>query len=439
MPAIRRSRRLSQKPPHDPEFEEFDDYDLQDLQLLYPDPAARASPAPSSDPPSSSSSSPADLPVDLYPSPPSSAHGDDHVFVPRSSHSRKKQPDHVPRPPNAFMLFRSELWAKEKIKKTVVNDHREISRIAGSLWRDLPEEKRDVYRRRADQVKDRHAELYPDYKYSPAGKKAKGSKRKASKDTDASHARWQTVARLMKSGVEGNELERQVKKYDEDGHVDLPPSPISPPHPPLPTPRPALSKGKSRATRKARLPQPPQPDLGAPSKSEGSPDHQLIQVVKDEFESPTLEFTDSLPAAQSPHSVHQDSPFWSGDGQTKEHFDIDSSRLYEPFLNHEPAFPSGSSPLFTSLDDLVPLQPTPNLDTLFDISLTTTPDLSPFRYGMQAESCMSSTNMLGGWATSLFLEERENISFLQSTVMGDEPKMLEEMDSLPWLNFDVPV
>ncbi|KZT06221.1 uncharacterized protein LAESUDRAFT_628783, partial [Laetiporus sulphureus 93-53] len=73
----------------------------------------------------------------------------------------------IPRPPNAFMLYRSHLCAKEKIKGTVVNNYCHISRIAATIWRDLPETERAPYRRWAEVVKRRHAEQHPDYKYSP--------------------------------------------------------------------------------------------------------------------------------------------------------------------------------------------------------------------------------------------------------------------------------
>ncbi|KAI9059578.1 high mobility group box, partial [Trametes sanguinea] len=84
----------------------------------------------------------------------------------------------IPRPPNAFMIFRSELWSKEKIKSTVERDHRQISRIAGNLWNRLTDAEREPYKRRAEEAKVEHARLYPQYKYSPIYRREKPAKRK---------------------------------------------------------------------------------------------------------------------------------------------------------------------------------------------------------------------------------------------------------------------
>ncbi|EGO02773.1 hypothetical protein SERLA73DRAFT_18439, partial [Serpula lacrymans var. lacrymans S7.3] len=70
-----------------------------------------------------------------------------------------------PRPPNAFMIFRSDLWAKQKLKASVERDHRHVSRIAGHYWNSLTEAQRAPYRKKAETAKALHAEMYPDYKY----------------------------------------------------------------------------------------------------------------------------------------------------------------------------------------------------------------------------------------------------------------------------------
>ena len=98
-------------------------------------------------------------------------------FVRRSSHSRKRDPGHIPRPPNAFMLFRSDFWAKEKNKLTVERDHRMISRIAGLEWNKLSEAQRAPYRNMAELAKERHAQVYPNYKYTPVFRKERSSSR----------------------------------------------------------------------------------------------------------------------------------------------------------------------------------------------------------------------------------------------------------------------
>ncbi|KII94425.1 hypothetical protein PLICRDRAFT_60514, partial [Plicaturopsis crispa FD-325 SS-3] len=73
----------------------------------------------------------------------------------------------IPRPPNAFMLYRSDFWAKQKVTTTVERDHRHISRIAGHCWNNLSDAERAPYKRRAEAEKVRHAREHPEYKYTP--------------------------------------------------------------------------------------------------------------------------------------------------------------------------------------------------------------------------------------------------------------------------------
>ncbi|KAJ6627013.1 high mobility group box domain-containing protein, partial [Mycena sp. CBHHK59/15] len=73
----------------------------------------------------------------------------------------------IPRPRNAFMLFRSDFWAKQKITKTVEADHRHISRIIGHCWSELSEEEKFEWRVKADIEKLEHAKMYPNYRFTP--------------------------------------------------------------------------------------------------------------------------------------------------------------------------------------------------------------------------------------------------------------------------------
>ncbi|KIM54235.1 hypothetical protein SCLCIDRAFT_99844, partial [Scleroderma citrinum Foug A] len=76
----------------------------------------------------------------------------------------------IPRPPNAFMVFRSWLWNKDNLK-SVERDNRNVSRIAGRYWNELTNEQRAPFRKMAEEAKVRHAELYPEYKYAPTFRK----------------------------------------------------------------------------------------------------------------------------------------------------------------------------------------------------------------------------------------------------------------------------
>ncbi|CDO70921.1 hypothetical protein BN946_scf184829.g29 [Trametes cinnabarina] len=222
MPAfrnVRRSRRLSRQPPRDPGSDEFDIYDLE---LMYPQVAASSSAVATPNaqlPPADETGEP-----EVDPESPLLSPSPRHSTFPgqRSSHSRKKKPGHIPRPPNAFMIFRSELWTKEKIKSTVERDHRQISRIAGNLWNKLTDDERAPYKRLAEEAKVEHARLYPQYKYSPIYRRDKPAKRKPKHEPADKILRCHTVAQLIQQGFEGDDLKKELdKRAGKGGTYDL--------------------------------------------------------------------------------------------------------------------------------------------------------------------------------------------------------------------------
>ncbi|EPQ61127.1 hypothetical protein GLOTRDRAFT_28355, partial [Gloeophyllum trabeum ATCC 11539] len=83
----------------------------------------------------------------------------------------------IPRPPNAFIMFRKDLVRGGWLKESVERDQRCHSRVAGHVWNSLSPEQRAPYHAAAEREKQEHARLYPDYKYHPSGQKKKGSKR----------------------------------------------------------------------------------------------------------------------------------------------------------------------------------------------------------------------------------------------------------------------
>lgn len=82
---------------------------------------------------------------------------------------RKGKNGGAPRPPNAFMLFRSDFW---KFNKATIpeRDHRQISRIAAHCWNALEAPRRVPYQDQARKLKDEHAQLYPQHKYNLTAK-----------------------------------------------------------------------------------------------------------------------------------------------------------------------------------------------------------------------------------------------------------------------------
>ena len=131
--------------------------------------------------------------------------------------SRRRDPDRIPRPPNAFMIFRSELWHKQKNKPNAERDHRNISVVAGLCWSKLTADERKQYELRAERAKERHAAENPEYKYTPTVRK-KPVRRRSRKDPEIERERCLKLA---------SEWMKHLKSSDAV-HKSLTPPPASP-------------------------------------------------------------------------------------------------------------------------------------------------------------------------------------------------------------------
>ncbi|KAI5836621.1 uncharacterized protein SCHCODRAFT_02645990 [Schizophyllum commune H4-8] len=91
------------------------------------------------------------------------------------SHKKKKgTKDHIPRPANAFILFRADFTKNHKLPDGIEKNNGSLSKIASSEWKSLSPEARRFWDERAEEAKREHQALYPDYKYRPVhGKNSK--------------------------------------------------------------------------------------------------------------------------------------------------------------------------------------------------------------------------------------------------------------------------
>jgi len=129
--------------------------------------------------------------------------------------SRSRSRNHIPRPRNAFMIFRSEFCAGEKISRSVERDHRHISRIIGYYWNKLPESEKDVWRRKAEQEKSEHLRKYPGYRFTPTVRAKRPIKRNVKRNGEDDLLRCQILADFLMLGKEGKELEDAAKSLEE--------------------------------------------------------------------------------------------------------------------------------------------------------------------------------------------------------------------------------
>ncbi|KAH9982132.1 high mobility group box domain-containing protein, partial [Lactifluus volemus] len=75
--------------------------------------------------------------------------------------------EHVSRPPNAFMVYRSYVWFTKQLDDNDEKNLSCVSKLAADSWKDMNDQARAPFHSVAALAKRKHAELYPDYKYAP--------------------------------------------------------------------------------------------------------------------------------------------------------------------------------------------------------------------------------------------------------------------------------
>lgn len=100
---------------------------------------------------------------------------------PRKRSPKWKEQGRPPRPPNAFIIFKSTLKNNPQFREEYLNRlgvGENIGCLAASVWNSLsPAEKKPWYDQ-AERIAVEHAEKYPNYKYQPQKKKKTSSKKR---------------------------------------------------------------------------------------------------------------------------------------------------------------------------------------------------------------------------------------------------------------------
>lgn len=87
----------------------------------------------------------------------------------KSNHNR------IPRPRNAFILFRQKYHQAVLDEDLLVKTNPEVSRELGRRWRSLPPQEKEHWNRLAEEEKANHAKRFPGYRYTPRRNGKKGS------------------------------------------------------------------------------------------------------------------------------------------------------------------------------------------------------------------------------------------------------------------------
>lgn len=141
--------------------------------------------------------------------------------APRKTHNRKKPVDHIPRPPNAFILFRSAFIRNRHVSTGVETNHSTLSQIIGLTWQGLPNEERQVWQRRAKLAEEEHRKKYPLYAFKPLHGKKRGTKRKVREVGPKDPERCAKIAELLVQGKKGRDLDDAVKEFDKHHVLEI--------------------------------------------------------------------------------------------------------------------------------------------------------------------------------------------------------------------------
>ncbi|KAF8166054.1 hypothetical protein BJ912DRAFT_1003448 [Pholiota molesta] len=136
----------------------------------------------------------------------------------RTKQSRRKPENHIPRPPNAFILFRSSFIKSRHVSSEVETNHSTLSKIIGLTWQNLPEAERQKWHVEAKNAQEEHRRQYPQYSFRPVHSKTRGTvaeKKKLREVGPKDQKRCAKIAELLVGGKKGQELEVAIQEFDK--------------------------------------------------------------------------------------------------------------------------------------------------------------------------------------------------------------------------------
>ncbi|KAI0287364.1 hypothetical protein BC826DRAFT_51339 [Russula brevipes] len=123
------------------------------------------------------------------------------ISATKPSHAKKRDAGHIPRPPNAFILFRSSFIKSESVPGNIEGNHSTLSKIIGIVWKTLPPAERELWEKRAVQAQAEHRARYPDWRFRPGTNVDAIAKRKTKdKNKDRPPARRKRRANTRDKG-----------------------------------------------------------------------------------------------------------------------------------------------------------------------------------------------------------------------------------------------
>ena len=134
----------------------------------------------------------------------------------RAAHAKKRPENHIPRPPNAFILFRSSFIKNQHVSSEVETNHSTLSKIIGLTWQNLPNEERQVWHAKAKAALEEHKRKFPQYAFRPLHTKGKApaEKRKVREVEPKDLTRCAKIAELLIEGKKGAALDAAIQEFD---------------------------------------------------------------------------------------------------------------------------------------------------------------------------------------------------------------------------------
>ncbi|KAK4058219.1 hypothetical protein OIO90_000958 [Microbotryomycetes sp. JL221] len=136
------------------------------------------------------------------------------VTVQRKPHTRVFSADHVPRPRNSFMLFRTHVSSRFNLLELLkLTHHSQVSKVLGTLWSTLAPDQKRAWDELALKEKERHKLEYPEYSYRPkrSGAMAVTSGQKEQRtSTPKSRRKTKTKPKLGRAFDEGESAEDEL-------------------------------------------------------------------------------------------------------------------------------------------------------------------------------------------------------------------------------------
>jgi hypothetical protein len=146
----------------------------------------------------------------------------------KNSHSRRRDPGHIPRPRNAFIFFRSHFIAHNS--SLGAGQQNELSKSAAKEWNQMTETEKRPFAELAAKEKREHTAKYPNYTYAPGRTKTKakapgGARKMTGSSSSSSHKRRRSTTSSIHIPDDWSNSATSPESFSEEFSYPTPPPP----------------------------------------------------------------------------------------------------------------------------------------------------------------------------------------------------------------------